>query len=994
MNNFFQKNWQHFAVLGAFLVLMLFYFSPEYNGYHLKQHDIEQYIGMSQEIKHFREQTGGEPLWTNSMFGGMPTIQISTRYALNIFQTGTVWFLKNIGVPPAIFLLHLLGFYILALCLRVRPLIGFLGAVAFAFATYEIVILQAGHNSKAITVAFMAPVLGAFIMAYRTNWKWGALLSALFMSFELASNHLQVTYYFAFILGGLGVYELIVHVKNKQLKQFGITSGAVLGAYVLAIFINYGNISLTNNYSKHTIRGGNDVTILPNGEKATANTEGLDKEYITNWSYGIDESFTLVSPYVKGSASVGIAETSFREMIENSDRSSKDIDAILNAPYPVYWGEQPITSGPVYVGVVMLFLVALGMVFIKDNSKWIYLGVSILALMLSWGKNMMGLTDFFIEHVPGYNKFRTVTIILVLIELCVPLIAILLLQRLYDEREQLKEQKKNFLIVSGVFFVVLFGVKLIGLGDNYTSKAESERVQQMPAQVMQQISEMDPQVLASNYGLNVNDPQQLKQFVDAQVQQSTEQYELMKGARADIFNSSMNRSLLFTLFAILAVGALFFTSLQTSWVLGGLTVLVLIDLVPVGLNYLSSEEDDKGNMKYWVPSSMTEYPLAPEKADLQILEMEALNPKVNQAIATGEREGTQLASSLEYTGADKRRVIDAERFAALNMATNYRVFDLNGAWSSSRASYFHKSLGGYHGAKLRNIQNLFDFHIARMNNKVMDMLNVKYFIQGEAARPNPTAMGNAWFVSQLKIKSTPNDEIRALGNTFALKNTGPGVFYVNGKKSETATVFGSEKLQYFIQGKDTMEVPLSNGITKGTTALWVMDANGKTNLIPEMTLMADSANSFQKLVEIQVVDEFKPDREGVLLATEAAKLKKRTFTGVGTISLTSYAPNKLTYQAVCKGDQLAVFSEIYYPEGWTAKIDGKEVSILKVNYLLRGLEIPSGKHKIEFTFDLPAFHKSNSFALVGTLLLVLLMCLGFWKFPPFERPSADQSKEK
>ncbi|MFO0495280.1 MAG: hypothetical protein ACK50Y_07090, partial [Flavobacteriia bacterium] len=376
MKSFFERNWQHFAVIGGFIVIMFAYFSPEYDGYHLKQHDIEQYIGMSQEIKTFREKTGDEPLWTNSMFGGMPTVQISTLYDGNVFQTGMIWFLKNVGVPSGILLLHLIGFYILALCLRVRPLIGFIGAVAFAFASYEIVILQAGHNSKAITVALMAPVLGAFIMAYRQNWKWGALLSALFMSFEIASNHLQVTYYFAFILAGLGVFELVKALRNKAIKQFLITSGAVLAAYLLAVFINYGNVSLTNDYAKQTIRGGNDITIRPDGEVATENTEGLDKDYITNWSYGRDESFTLVSPYVKGSASIGIADSPFKELIENSDRSSKDINGILNAPYPVYWGEQPMTSGPVYLGVVMIFLLVLGMVYIKDGSKWVFLGVS------------------------------------------------------------------------------------------------------------------------------------------------------------------------------------------------------------------------------------------------------------------------------------------------------------------------------------------------------------------------------------------------------------------------------------------------------------------------------------------------------------------------------------------------------------------------------------------------------------------------------------------
>jgi hypothetical protein len=978
MKQFFERNWPHFAVVGSFLIIMYVYFSPEYDGYHLKQHDIEQHIGMSQEIKTFREQTGQEPLWTNSMFGGMPAIQISTLYSMNLFQRGTMWFVGVFGVPSGILFLHLLGFYILALCLRIRPLIGFIGAIAFAFATYEIVILQAGHNSKAITVAFMAPVLGAFIMAYRSNWKWGAILSALFMSFEIASNHLQVTYYFAFVLGSLGVYEFIRALRSKAIRQFAITSGAVLGAYILAVFINYGNIALTNDYSKYTIRGGNDITIQPDGQKATKNTEGLDKDYITNWSYGVDESFTLISPYVKGSASVGINDTPFKELIENSDRSQKDINAILNAPYPVYWGEQPITSGPVYVGVVMLFLVALGMIFIKDGSKWVYLGVSILALMLSWGKNMMGLTDFFIEHVPGYNKFRTVTIILVLIELCVPLIGMLLLQRLYDERDQIKENKKHFLIISAVFFLFLIGVKIVGLGDNYTSLAELDRVNQIPQQVMEQISQVDPQVLASNYGVNVNDPQQLKQFVDAQVEQSTEQYELMKGARADIFNSSMNRSLIFALLAIALVGLVFYTTIPTPLILGGLGLLVMIDFIPVDQNYLSSAEDDRGNLKYWVSASVTEYPLAPEKADLQIMEMETMDPKVKQAVDKGESNGAKLANDLEYTGSDKRRVIDAARFQALNMATNYRVFDLNGAWNSTRASYFHKSLGGYHGAKLRNIQNLFDFQISRMNNKVMDMLNVKYFIQDESLRPNPTAMGNAWFVRSVKVKNTPNDEILALGNTFEMKNIGEGIFLVNRQQVKSVTAYGSEKLQYLLNGKDTMDVPLSNGMTKGSLALWVMDVNGKTNLIPAGTMAIDSLNSFKKLVEIKVLDEFKPADEAVMLSSEATKLQKRSFSGVGSIEMTSYAPNKITYDADCRGNQLAVFSEIYYPDGWTAKIDGKEVPILKVNYLLRGLEIKSGKHKLEFSFDLPRFRKSNNFALIGILIIISLIGAMFY----------------
>ena len=388
LKSFFSKNWIHFVVLGVFLITTVAYFAPEFNGFSLKQHDVEQYQGMANETQMFREQFKEEPLWTNSMFGGMPTTQISTLYEGNIFQKAIIGFLRTFGVPSGIFILHLLGFYILALCLRIKPIVAVVGAFAFAFATYEIVIIQAGHNSKAITVALMAPVIGAFILAYRSSWKWGILLSALFMSFQLASNHLQVTYYMGILLFAMGLYELVRAVRAKQLKVFGIASVGLLAAYGLALLINYGNISLTQDYAKHTIRGGNDLTIGPDGEEIEQST-GLDKDYITNWSYGVGESFTLVSPYVKGSASAGIVGSQFQEMIEDSDRTRSEINQIFNAQIPMYWGDQPIVSGPTYVGIVMVFLMVLGLVYVKDRRKWVLFAVAILALLLSWGKNFM-----------------------------------------------------------------------------------------------------------------------------------------------------------------------------------------------------------------------------------------------------------------------------------------------------------------------------------------------------------------------------------------------------------------------------------------------------------------------------------------------------------------------------------------------------------------------------------------------------------------------------
>ena len=973
ISQFFKNNWQHFIVLAVFLILMFAYFTPEYDGYSIKQHDVEQFKGMSNEVAKFREKFDGEePLWTNSMFGGMPATQISVLYQGNIFQKAIIGFLRTVGVPSGIFLLHLLGFYILALCLRVKPIVAFVGAVAFAFATYEIVIIQAGHNSKAVTVALMAPVLGAFIMAYRSNWKWGVALSGLFMAFEIASNHLQVTYYLGILLLGLGIYELFYAFRKNEFMLFAKKSATLIGVYLLALFINYGNISMTNDYAKHTIRGGNDVTINPDGTIAKKNTGGLDKDYITTWSYGVGESFTLISPYIKGSASAGIVGSQFEEMIQNSDRSPKEIKDILSAPYPMYWGEQPIVSGPTYVGVVMVLIMILGLVFLEDKRKWVFFGVGVLALMLSWGKNFMGLTDFFIDYIPGYNKFRTVTIIMVLIELIVPLIGVLFLDMLFKEKEFLLAKKKTFLIVSGVFVIFLLGVKMIGLGDNFSASSDQNRIDRVETDVINYLRSMPAEQLAQNK-IDLNNPQQVQQIVSSEIERAESQLNVFKGAREDIFNSSMNRSLLFSLLAIAVFALYFYTSVSTTIVVGGIALLVMADLIPVDRNYLNSDEDERTHrLKHWMPAAEVDYPLSSLKADVQILENESLDPEVKSAVETGAKIGKEKARELEYTGVSKNRVIDSYKFSELNFATNYRVFSYNNPWGSSRTSYFHKNLGGYHGAKLRNIQNLFEFQIAKNNNKVLDMLNVKYFIQGENAIPNPNAMGVGWFVKTVDEKETPNDELRGLGAEFALENKGKGRLIVNDEEVNTATVYGMEKMLYIKANNDTVPVQLSNGMNEGMEALLVEDAYGKTNLVPAITLEMDTVNSFNVLVSMKLINDFDLQNEVVMLTSEAKKLSQKEFNGEGTLTMISYKPNRMEYEVDVNDKELLVLSEIYYNHGWRAYVDGKEQEILKVNYLLRGLEIEKGKHKIEFVYDMPKYKTAGIMAISGTFVLFFL----------------------
>lgn len=972
MKSFFTKNWIHFAAMAGFIIIAFIYFGPQFDGYGLKQHDIEQFQGMSHEISYYREVTGEEPLWTNSMFGGMPATQISVQHHGNIFKAALYQFNNIFGSPAGIFLLHLICFYILGMFLRLHPLVTIVGALAFAFSSYEIIIMQAGHNSKAFAVAFTPAVLGAFIYTFRTNWKWGAALSTVFMGFELATNHLQVTYYLGFLLLFVGFFYFAKAIKDKDFKKFAFGTIGLIVAYALALLVNYGNISMTNDYAADTIRGGNDVTILPDGSVATANTSGLDKDYITQWSYGVGESFTLVSPYVKGSHSARLGETNFMEIAEASELSPGQLKTVKDLP--LYWGEQPITSGPVYLGVVVIFLAFLGLFMLKKKIKWVLFGVAVLALMLSWGKNFMGLTDFFIENVPGYNKFRTVTIILVLVELCVPVIGILLLQQFWDEREKLKEKRNMFLIASGLFMVLLLAVKMIGLGDNYTCATDQMIIDQNRQGILSQLSEMDPNVLKSQYNLDVTNPQQIDEFLKAQMEPIENSVADLHTVRADVFSASMNRSLVVGFFTIGLLALLFFTNLPAPVVVGGLVIVVLADLVPVNQNYLSSEMDDRGNYKYWVPQGEKDYPLSSTQADLEILNAELTeHPELAAKIAEAERKASALANEKGYSGTEKRRIIDAYKFAALNMETNFRVFETNNAWGSSRASYFHKSMGGYHGAKLRSIQNLFEFHISKSNNNVLNMLNVKYFIQGAQVQRNEGALGNAWLVRGIREVSTPNDEILALGKKFEIQNAGAGSLIVNGKTTDKTTVYGGEDLAYLLPTGDSVEVFLSNGISKGLKVFFVMDINRNTNLVPEMTLQADTANSFAKLVGIEVIEDFAPKDEAIMLSSEAKKLKAKKFTQEGSIRMKSYAPNKITYAADVKGTQFVVFSEMYYKKGWTAKVNGKEQEILKVNYGLRGLELPNGTYTIEFSYDDPKYHKGNTMAMAGSVLIFLLL---------------------
>lgn len=974
---FFRKHYMHFVAVAVFLIAGTAYYSLQFGDYGIKQHDIQQYIGMASETTHHIEMTGEEPHWTNSMFGGMPTVQITGYSEGNMMKRITDFYTRNFEIPFGAFFLHALCFYFLAICLRIKPIIGILGALAFSFATYEVVILQAGHITKSMAVGFMPAVVGAFIYTFRRDWRLGAVFSVIFMSFQISANHLQVTYYMGFLLLALGIYFLVVAIKAKELKRFFIATGGLLAAYAISISINYSSVATTSDYAQHTIRGKSDLTMRPDGKKE-APSDGLDIGYITNWSLGKDETMTLFSPYLQGSHSYPVDYTEFSDIPE-------DLDLIgSNAEYNnflLYWGDQSSTAGPPYMGIVVVFLALIALVFVKSRMVWVLFGVSVLMVMLSWGKNFMGLTEFFVENIPMYNKFRTVTIILVIVELCLPLMAMLSLQQLYENRDQLKGQKKKFMITSAAFLVFLIGVRVANGGD-YRGARDRDTIERYDADIRNQIAQM-PEEKAAELGIDKNNPLVVNQVVEKQMEQVYIGHTDMKKIRKEVYNRSANRSILFTIFAIGMCALFFFTSISSMMIVGGLAVLVLIDLIPVDRNYLGTGEDPQGEYLHWMEKEDKAFPIASTSADEQIMEMELLgNEKLKKIVDEGARYGAAKASELELEGDYKSRVVDLYRFRALDAVTNYRVADLRsgwgGAWGSSEASYLHKSIGGYHGAKLSKIQNLFDYQLRYNNASVINMLNIKYSLKGDKAEPNLENLGNAWAVKEVKARATMDDVINSLGTIVKLTNIGEGKIFVNDKQVNNVNVTGRENLKYLLPTGDSLPILISTNIEKDVRVLFVGDKHGQTNLVLPMAVELDTLNSFTSFVELTGVSRFHPENEAIVLSSDAKKLSQKKYTGEAKIKMTSFKPNQIKYDVDAEGKQLIVFSEIYYPNGWKATIDGKEVEILNVNYALRGLEVGSGKHKVEFVYVNEKAVFGKTLARISSVILLLFVAgMGF-----------------
>ena len=670
-----------FAII-AFAAITLVYFTPILEGKRIKQHDIEMYKGMSQEINQFREETGEQSLWTNSMFGGMPAWNIGVQQNSNLMTY--IQKIIGLGFPSPIMsvFISMLGFFILLLVLDCKIWISFIGALAYGFTSYLFIVMGAGHNSKAVAMAYMAPVIAGIILTYKGKYLWGAVLTAIALALEIRAGHIQITYYLFMIVLIFVIAEFIETIKNKKYPEFFKASGILVCAAILAILTSTTTLYANYEFGKETMRGKPVLT-----ENTGNQTRGLDRDYVTQWSYGIGETWSLMIPNVKGGASAYIGNDN--PALENADPRLRSMIAQNNA----YWGDQPGTSGPVYVGAIVCFFFVLGLFVVKGKIKWVLLIATILSILLSWGKNFMGFTDFFLDYFPMYNKFRAVSMTLVIAEVCMPILAFLALAEVIRNPECLKKNKIYFYISFGLTagLCLLFYI-IPDVFFNFLSKSEAAQFAQLGA------------------------------GKDGAVYQ-TFANELEK-VRMAIFKADAIRSFLFITAAAIIMLITINGKLKNNAMFAMLAALVVIDMFPINKRYLNNDN--------FIDSRRFEKPFVLSEIDKQILQDNSLDYRV------------------------------------MNLTTS--------TFNDASTSYFHKSIGGYHGAKLRRYQDIINHYLG--GNKVgsngfwnvLNMLNTKYLIYPESANnpvavPNPDAFGNAWIVSDIKWVTTPNEEIDAIENT-------------------------------------------------------------------------------------------------------------------------------------------------------------------------------------------------------------------------------------
>ncbi|MBP9993884.1 MAG: YfhO family protein [bacterium] len=682
MNKFFAENKKTLGVvlcIVAFALITLVYFSPIIQGKRIKQHDVEMHKGMSQEIVDYKAKTGEQSLWTNSMFGGMPAWNISVQQDSNLMNY--VHKLLNVGFPHpfgAVFV-SMLGFFILLLVLGCKTGVSFVGALAYGLTSYLFIIIGAGHNSKAMAMAYMAPVIAGILLTYKGKYLWGSVLTAISLALEVRAGHLQITYYLLLIVVCLVIAEFVETVKTKKYLEFFKASGILTCVAIIAIMTCTTTLYANYEFGKETMRGKPVLT-----KDVENQTNGLDRDYVTQWSYGIGETWSLMIPNVKGGASAYIGGKN--EALDAADPRFRSAIAQQSA----YWGDQPGTSGPVYVGAIVCFLFVLGLFIVKGKYKWALLAATVLSILLSWGKNFMGFTDFFLDYVPGYNKFRAVSMTLVIAEVCMPLLAFLALAEMFKNPDALKNNMRYFWIslgITGGLCLVFYALPQTFF--SFLNKGEASQFQQLA-----------------------------KGQDGAMYQMFATQLE---NVRVAIFRKDALRSFFFIAVAALVILLNVKGKMKPNMMFAALAVFVVADMLTIDKRYLNDSN--------FIDKRKFDKPFIMSEIDKQILNDKSLNYRV------------------------------------INLATS--------TFNDASTSYFHKSVGGYHGAKLRRYQDVINQYLSNTGDdsffKVLNMLNTKYIIYSRDNKlsyyPNIEAFGNAWIVGDIQWVATPNAEIDAIAAT-------------------------------------------------------------------------------------------------------------------------------------------------------------------------------------------------------------------------------------
>jgi hypothetical protein len=802
-----QKALPHLLAILIFILLTVIFYSPIFfEGKILNQNDVNQGIASGSELAAFREKTGEEGLWTNSMFSGMPAYLINLRWSgsepLTIIEK-----VISLGFPGSAkeTFLSLVCFYILLIVFGVRPSIAIVGSIAYAFSTYFIVSIEAGHLWKMRAIAYAPLVLAGVHLAYTKRLLWGFAITALALALEINSNHIQITYYLGLLLVIYGIVQLIFALREKELKTFAVASVLVGAAAILAIAANLGKLWSTYEYGKYSIRGKSELT------SNTQSSGGLDRDYAFEWSSGVAESFTFLVPNFYGGASGNYTgQNSDLEIALRQNNVPEAQIAQYTRGLLGYWGPQPFTSGPVYAGALVVFFFVLGILYAdKRYTAWL-VAATVLSIVLSWGKHFPSVNYFLFDYLPMYNKFRAVSMAVVIALMAMPLLGCLGLEKLLQEKWDNKSQK-NLLIALGItgglalLIAIIAYIPSLDLGDV---------------------------------------PQWVKNAVDS--------------SRKSIIRKDAFR----TIFFVIAAGAVVFFYLRKSIgtvVFSGLLILLMaIDIMGIDYRYVQEENYIKKRRNNF----FTETP--------------------------------------------------ADQVIKQDKSTPFRVLNLQNPFNEARTSAFHHSIGGYHGAKMRRYQDLITYHlqhemndimqagnITASNANVLNMLNARYLLAGQTADAvirNPYPNGNAWFVQEVLVANNPDEEIQLLDSI-----------------------------------------------------------NTKTQAVIDVS-------KFSK-------PEFAYDSSSI-------------------ITLKEYAPNKLVYEATTATDGYAVFSEVYYPEGWSASIDGQQASIDRVNYVLRAMKIPAGSHTIEFSFQPKSYFTGNTVMLIANILLLISFAgsLG-WSIWQNRRPS-------